>query len=278
MLDLLKRYRAAILLVVYILVAFALLLVDRREYRRLDGPSQLGARVQLHAVEVFSYGAASVGGVTQKLRDLMNVREENERLRAELNRLQDEHARLVGVMQENSRLRALLGLRESLPTAELLPARVIARDTTRYFRVISLRLSADDPRIEVGQPVLSSAGLVGSVSEINGPFVNVTLTVDPRSSVDVVVQRNRARGIVQGIGYDNTYVSRVSYLLRREEVRVGDLVVTSGVGGSYPPDLVVGRIAAVERGQQGLFQEVRVEPAVDLGRLEEVFILLSESR
>lgn len=278
MFDLFKRHRTAILLVFYLGLAFVLLLADRREPRRLDAPSQLGARAQLHALDVISHGSGAFGRFWASFTELLEVREENERLRAELERLQEEHARLVGVMQENARLRALTGFQEAHPNFELLPARVISRDTTRYFRVVSLRLRADDPRVQPGQPVLSSAGLVGQVVEVNGPFANVMLTVDPRSSVDVIVQRNRARGIVQGIGYDNAYTSRVAYLLRREEVREGDLVVTSGVGGAFPPELVVGRIARVERGQQGLFQEVRVEPAVDFGRLEEVFILLTGLR
>ena len=145
---------------------------------------------------------------------------------------------------------------------------------SRFFRVTSVRLDARDARVEPGQPVVSSAGVVGYVNDVSGRYAEVTLAVDPRASIDVLVQRNRARGVIQGLGRDDDYTSRIAYLMRRDAVRPGDVVVTSGMGGRFPADLVVGRVAGVDDSTAGMFQEVRVEPAVDFARLEEVFIVV----
>ncbi|TVR04651.1 MAG: rod shape-determining protein MreC [Deltaproteobacteria bacterium] len=276
MLASLRKYRLALAVGVYLLAAFGLLLADRRgDPYEPHGVVGTGSLVLASASQ--DVGHRMVAGVTTWWRryvDLVGVAEENEQLRSEVNRLRDENARLVGVMQENARLRALVGFQQGHPAYEMLPARVTARDVSPFFRVTSIRIESADARLEPGMPVLSSAGVVGRIQHVEGRRATVLLAVDPRSSIDIVVQRNRARGVLRGRGYDNSYRSEVAYLTRREEVRDGDIVVTSGLGGVFPPDLVVGRIDRIERRDHGLFQQVVVEPAVDFSRLEEVFVLL----
>lgn len=217
-----------------------------------------------------------VTGFVQRFRDAGRARAEADALAKEVERTREENARLAGILQENARLRAMVGFAAAHPRLELVPAKVIGADLTPWFRVTSLRVASGSSQVAVGQPVVSSAGVVGSVSEVAGGIVQVTLAVDPRSSIDVVVQRNRARGVVQGLGHSEDYQSRIAYLLRRDEVKEGDLLVTSGIGGKFPPDLIVGRISKLVSSKQGLFQEATAEPAVDFGRLEEVYIILGE--
>lgn len=217
-----------------------------------------------------------VTGFVQRFRDAGRARAEADALAKEVERTREENARLAGILQENARLRAMVGFAAAHPRLELEPAKVIGADLTPWFRVTSLRVASGSSQVAVGQPVVSSAGVVGSVSEVAGGIVQVTLAVDPRSSIDVVVQRNRARGVVQGLGHSEDYQSRIAYLLRRDEVKEGDLLVTSGIGGKFPPDLIVGRISKLVSSKQGLFQEATAEPAVDFGRLEEVYIILGE--
>ena len=268
------RQRTAALLALYLVVATGLFFSERRS----DGPMGLAGSATFHATAAAQDTLhASVGGfgdIWDRHLDLVNVREENERLRAELERLRDENTRLLGVMQENARLRGLVGFEEAHPQLDLVPSRVVAVDMSRFFRVTSVRLEARDARVEPGQPVVSSAGVVGYVNDVSGRYAEVTLAVDPRASIDVLVQRNRARGVIQGLGRDDDYTSRIAYLMRRDAVRPGDVVVTSGMGGRFPADLVVGRVAGVDDSTAGMFQEVRVEPAVDFARLEEVFIVV----
>lgn len=273
----LRPYRTLGLLVFYVAIAFVLLLTERRTSRAPFGPvADATYQLTAGAQTLTASASASSAGFWDRYLDLVNVREENERMRAELNRLREEHARLVGVMQENARLRSLVGFREAHPALELVAARVVAQETSPYFRVSSIRLEVDDPRVVAGMPVVASAGVVGHVSERSGRNAQVLLACDPRSSIDILVQRNRARGVLVGLGHSNDYSSRIAYLLRRDEVVEGDFVVTSGMGGRFPPDLPVGRIADVSRREYGLFQEVIVEPAVDVSRLEEVYVVISE--
>jgi rod shape-determining protein MreC len=277
--DLLRKYRITWLLGAYVLVSLALVLSERRtpiaEYGTVGSVSMRGV---VSSQSLATSGVASISGFWDTYLDLVNVRASNEVLRAELERLREEHARLLGVMQENARLRALVGFTESYPSLELVPARIVGRDVSSFFRVTSIDIEVDAARVTVGMPVVASAGVVGHIAEVDGSRAEVVLAVDPRSSIDVIVQRNRARGIAVGLGHSNDYSSRLAYLLRRDEVLPGDVVVTSGVGGRFPPDLVVGRIAVVDTAEQGLFQEVTIEPAVDFSRLEEVFVVVAEVR
>lgn len=273
MFDLLKRTRTLILLGVYLLVAAGLLLGARDEGERgLAGDGVYHASAASR--DLTFRASAGIGDAWDRYLDLVAVREENERIRAELDRLHDEHTRLLGVMQENARLRAMVGFAESHAQLELVPARVIAKEVSTFFRVVSIRLEVRDTRVAPGMPVVASSGVVGHVFEVAGPYAEVMLAVDPRSSIDVLVQHNRARGVLQGLGNDDDYRATIAYLLRRDRVAVGDVVVTSGMGGRYPADLVVGRIAAVREQTYGLFQEVEVEPAVDFSRVEELFVVI----
>lgn len=260
---------------VYLVVAAALVLGSRGDAELgIVGTSVL--QVSNAAEDLTHYGLAGVGEAWDDYLDLVAVRRENERLRGELDRLRDEHTRLLGVLQENARLRQMVGFAEAHPQLDLIPARVVAKDVSPFFRVTSIRLDARDSRVRIGMPVVASAGVVGHIDQVAGDYAEVVLAVDPRSRVDVLVQHNRARGVLQGLGHDDDYGARIAYLLRRDEVAVGDVVVTSGMGGRFPPDLVVGRIARVDRRAYGLFQEVEVEPSVDFSRLEEVFIVVGE--
>jgi rod shape-determining protein MreC len=101
----------------------------------------------------------------------------------------------------------------------------------------------------------------------------VLLAVDPKSSIDVVVPRTSGRGILKGIAGDTRYRMRIDYLLRADEVKEGDEVVTSGLGG-WPRGLPVGRVAKVTRLDYGLYQEAEVAPVVEFGKLSDVLVVV----
>lgn len=276
--DLLRRHGRAIVLGIYVIVTFVFLLAERRQPIADFGSVGDASLAAIgHSSHAAAMPVAAIGGFWDTYVDLVGVRQQNAQLRSELDRLREEHARLLGVMQENARLRALVGFMDAYPALELVPARVIGRDVSPLFRVTSIRLQAN-ARVVAGMPVVSSAGVVGHVAQVDAGIAQVVLACDPRSSIDVLVQRNRARGVAVGLGHHDDYGSRLSYLLRRDEVVPGDMVVTSGAGGRFPPDLVVGRIARVREATTGLFQDVVIEPAVDFSRLEEVFIIISDQR
>lgn len=275
MFDTLKRFRTLAIFGIFLLTGAAFVIGGRNAEQGTHGI--IGSTVYQGTATVenaSSYALGGLGTVWDDYLDLVAVRRENERIRAELDRVRDQQTRLLGVMQENARLRAMVGFAEAHPQLDLVAAKVIAKDLSPFFRVVSIRLQVRDARVAPGMPVVSSAGVVGHISEVAAGFAEVTLAVDPRSSIDVLVQHNRARGVLQGLGHSDDYRARIAYLLRRDQARVGDVVVTSGMGGRFPAELVVGRVAEVNEQTYGLFQEVEVEPAVDFSRLEEVFVIV----
>jgi rod shape-determining protein MreC len=135
-----------------------------------------------------------------------------------------------------------------------------------------------DDRVQAGMPVVTTDGLVGQISRVAERFAEVMLTVDEGSAVDVIVQRTGSRGILRGTGDSDAYKARIQYLLRADEVRVGDTVYTSGLGRRFPPNLKVGSVTNVEKRDFGLYQLAEVAPSVNFSRLEEVFVLTEGAR
>lgn len=272
-----RKRRTWVLIAIFLLSGLALTLMEREKPMRHGGPFT-AASIQAAGTSqtALSFLFRGVSHRWARHMYLVGVEEENQRLREELARTHEERARLLGVMQENARLRALVGFAELHPRFNLTPAKVISRDVNEFFRVLNIRIDAGNIRIRPDMPVVSSAGLVGRVESVDGHYAQVLLSVDQRSSVDIVVQRNRARGILSGKSNARDYDCEIGYLLRRDEVRVGDTLVTSGMDEIFPADLVVGTITEVTKRSYGLYQNVRVEPAVDFERLEEVYVVTGQ--
>jgi len=215
-----------------------------------------------------------VAGVGDYWRQLTgdDLAEENEQLRKQVARLREEKSRLIGVLQENERLRKLLDFKRKQPSFDLAPAEVVARDTTPYFRVLTLKIESD-AELEPKMPVVVAEGVVGQIHRTYGAFADVIIVSDPRSRIDAVSQRNRAQGVVQGLGHASDYRAKIAYLRQEDRVREGDVMVTSGMGEVFPPELVIGTVEEVTRRERGLFQKATLRPAVDISRVEEVFVV-----
>jgi rod shape-determining protein MreC len=205
---------------------------------------------------------------------LVDVEQENEHLQSENERLRtmlQDARRGVGRLHH---LEKLLGFRASRGV-EVVGVRAIGRDASPFARALRVRVDLGDRTLRPGLPVVTADGVVGRVGRVFGSYSDVILAVDPKSAVDVVIQRTGGRGILRGIDGTNHYTCRIDYLLRKEEVKEGDLVVTSGVAGVFPKDLPVGRISRVTRRTYGLYQEVEVTPAVDFSSLREMLVILA---
>ena len=205
---------------------------------------------------------------------LVGVEAENERLREKVDRLEAELAARRELVHENERLRLLVGLDERNPDVDMQYARVIATAPTPLFRSVRVDRGSDDG-VEAGDPVMTHQGIVGRVAAVSRHHADVMLMVDANSSTDVLVRRTRVRARVRGMGGDNRVAMRVKYLARTADVRPGDVLITSGIGGTFPKGLRVGTIVSVQRRRFGLYQKARVEPSVDFARLESVMVLAS---
>jgi rod shape-determining protein MreC len=274
MYDFLSNHRPKLVALVLVLMPLIMLVSSDEPAVGVDSSSE-PVQVMRSGLAWTEFGAyqtfAWLGDAWQGLVS-SDLAAENAALREEAARLREEKSRLIGVLQENARLRDLVGFQTRHPEFELVPARVVGRDISPYFRVLRLKLEST-AELAARQPVVVASGVVGQIHAVYGEFAEVVIVSDPRSRVDAVSQRNRAPGIVEGLGHERDYLARVAYLNQKDEIRDGDVMVTGGKGGVFPKEMVIGTVTEVDNAQRGLFQEVRLEPAVDFSRLEEVFVI-----
>jgi rod shape-determining protein MreC len=268
----LARYKDVIVCIIALVVPFFFLKANLKEPHQLTAVDRVILTLSTPIQWAATATAEAVGEVWSSYIYLVDVSDENERLRFENQRLRAENNLYLETEQEVRRLRRMLTFRETF-SGELKAARVIGRGTSEQFRVIRIRLDLGEEQLGKGMPVVTFDGLVGQVSRFVDGYSDVMLSVDRKSNVPVMVQRNGAQGILRGTGELDRYTCEVEYLLRSDEVREGDQLFTSGAGGKFPEGILAGRIVSVERENLGLFQKVVVEPAVNFSRLKEVFVI-----
>lgn len=267
---LLSRYRRVLILALALLVAFALMTLQVRHDRAaLSFARQAILFVVSPFIKVTAVTAGSLGRVWHDYVDLRALREENQRLQQESAILHRRISQLEEYALETQRLQGLLAMRET-SRANYLAARIVGKDATNWFKTLLIDRGSQ-AGLRRNLPVVAPDGLVGRVIEVTLYTAKVQLITDPVSASGGLLQRTRVTGIVSGnLGAG----LKVRYLPLLADVAVGDEVVTSGMGGVFPKGIPVGRVVAVERKSGALFQEAVLQPKVDLGRLEEVLILM----
>jgi rod shape-determining protein MreC len=216
-----------------------------------------------------SYVARAVEGVWRDVSALFRRRAELDWMQDRITTLEEQTVRLDEVERENARLRDLLAFRERL-VGEVLAAAVVGRDATGLARTITIDRGERDGVVK-GAAVLAPAGVVGQVFLASAHAARVLLITDHNSGVDAVVQRTRARGIVEGT-VGEVEGCGLKFVKRTEDLQKGDVVVTSGVDGIFPRGLPIGQLTGVDKRGQGLFQYATVQPFVDFDRLEDVLV------
>lgn len=269
-----KRYRDSVIVLLALAVPFWVLRASMRDPRKISGPDAVIVRLATPLQLVSATLARGISSVWGDYIYLVDVKEDNTRLSSQNARLQERVRKLEALEEENRRLRRLLDLKQSLKT-EVVSAQVIGKNTNEFFRVARVTLDRDARDVGANLPVLSQDGVVGTTLKTAGDTVDVRLVVDAGSSVDVVVQRTGARGFVRGTGDESKYSCSVQYVERTDEVEVGDLLVTSGVGRRFPKGIPVATVTQVVRRDFGIYQQVTATPTVDFSRVEEVLILTS---
>lgn len=269
-----KRLREGAVVAVMLVLALVALRISAKNPGELSNLDRGILAVVAPAQSALSSVARAIGGVVGRYAELTHVRSENDRLRSENTRLRAELMQTKRVAAESGRYQLLLGLKDTTP-AETLAARVISIDASPYFRVARVELDRGEGLVRRGMPVLTPDGVVGRINRVSGQASDVLLAVDPRSSMDVFLPRTGGRGVLRGKAGENGYRCSVEYLMRGEQAREGDLVVTSGLGGAFPRDLPVGKVTRVVPNPSGLYQEVEVTPDVDFARLSEVLVVVA---
>jgi rod shape-determining protein MreC len=224
-------------------------------------PVQAGGELLTRPVRGLFEWASDLGVSRSQLQAL---REQNQSLRVRVAEL--EEARL-----ENERLQALLDLPQAKELKSV-AAHVIGRPTNSWDGVIVIDRGSNDG-VKPGMPVVGPQGLLGQTVLVAPGSSKVRLITDQRSGVAALIQRTRAEGVVRG-----TIDGRLTldFVAKAAPVKVGDVVLTSGMGGVYPKGLPIGEVSEVRREANDLYQFIRVEPASDPAGLEEVLVVVGE--
>lgn len=267
-----KRYRYLVtgIVVVLLLVLLAAATVTFRAQISAFEQRLLAAVAPLQRLATDA--GESVREFWQSLADLRNLRDENAVLRAEVERLRSLEPVLAELLQENERLTQMLGFTPP-PEYAAIAARVVGRGLSNWFSTIEIDRGATSG-VTVNDPVVTQHGLVGKVVRVTEVTATVLLLVDPQSGVGVQVVRSREPAALVGdAAFKGLCTMRM--FSRDADIVPGDHVLTSGLGDVYPASLHVGVVVAVRREEQGLVVLADVRPAVDFGRLEEVFVLVA---
>lgn len=193
--------------------------------------------------------------------------EENHRLKSELARANEIQNRYEELELENARLKKFVNFTQSVP-ATYVAAQVIARDPSPWFKTIMIDKGGSDG-LEKGAPVVVSEGIVGKVIEVAAGYSRVLLITDRNCAVDALVQNSRVRGMVKG---SNKATCSFVYALRKDEVKPGEMIVSSGLDQVFPKGLKIGRVLDVKKVHSQLFQDIIIQTSVDFDRLEEVLV------
>ena len=261
------RIRALALLGIVAGVCLVLLTLQMRG--RSVGASDALALVTTPIQTVLARVNRATLGVWGTYRDWKNVRAENRRLRDETQRLRVEALRVTETDAENQRLRRLLTLKESLPL-ETMAGEIIAREWGGWVRSLTINRGRGDAVARL-TAVIAPDGLVGRIVDVRAGSSVVQVLTDPASTVGAHVVRTRTPGIIEG---EPRGTLRFKYMARDGSgIQVGDVVVTSGLGGLFPGGIPIGRVRTIDDRGSALFSYAQVTPAVDFARIDEVLLL-----
>ena len=200
---------------------------------------------------------------------LISVSEENVRLNKSLKQAEERNNRLKEIELSHDRLKKLFEFKETLHK-RVVAAEIIGRDPSPWFKTIIINKGRREG-VERGMPVVIPEGIAGLVTDVSRTFAKVLLVVDQNSAVDALIQRNRARGIIKG---EPSGRLLLQYVQRKHDVRVGDVVVSSGLDGVFPKGIRIGYVHEVDKPDSGIFQQLAVTPYADFEKLEEVLVVL----
>ncbi|NVL90236.1 MAG: rod shape-determining protein MreC [Desulfobacterales bacterium] len=200
---------------------------------------------------------------------LVEAREECDRIKGMIAKAEIEKSRYLESELACERLRELLEVKSEV-SHRILPAQVVGLDPSGWFKTVIINKGTKEG-VSKGMAVIAPGGIVGHVVGAYYRYAKVLLIIDRNSAIDALVQRTRSRGIVEG---DTSENCRFKYIARKADIKIGDIVISSGLDGLFPKGLRVGAISEISVPPSGLFQEVRVRPFVDFTRLEELLVIL----
>ncbi|MCX7918084.1 MAG: rod shape-determining protein MreC [bacterium] len=272
MLVFLRRHLSTIILLLLILLIL-LIIFWQPKWKQLPFFDRAYRTVQPMLTPIHKAVSKTLQYFQQELRYLARLKQ----LDRELNYIKKENAILrqqirwyMSERQELNRLRKLLALKETLPY-QTVAAEVIATSPSNYYFTITIDKGSQHG-LKRNMVVLAADGVLGRILQVASNASKVLLISDQRSAVGAMIERTRARGIIDGIGKGQCKLTLEQTDI---DVKLGDTVVTSGLGGVFPKDLVLGTITQIDRHpRSGWITAIFVTPTANVFRTEEVLVIV----
>src|SRR5262245_22431976 len=202
-------------------------------------------------------------------RDIASLRQRNTELESEVAELQAQVIQLQQQVGKTQILAALVDFEQANPENRYKAAAVIGRDPSPFLHYVIINRGSNEGILR-GMPVVTNQGLIGRVDAVIADAARVQLITDPASTVNVRLQNAATEASLVGSVPGGLNLPLIPHDIN---VQTGDLVLTSGLGGGYPPDLIIGQVGSVRSRDFDLFQQATVQPVVDFNRLEIVLVI-----
>jgi rod shape-determining protein MreC len=267
----LRRLRSnpLLFLLVSLFICFGLMFLSQSG---ILAPVENLASIPLNVMSgFFNRIALSISGGVTDLTELQNLRQRNAELEEALAQFQSELVELREIASDYNRLAELLDYTTSKANQEFVTADVISVDESNLLRTITINRGARDG-IALGMPVVTGQGLVGRILNVSANASRVLLITSRDSAVSARLQSTRVEGSVQGQTAGNL---RMTMIPLGQPLTVGDLVITSGLGGNFPPDVVIGIVTSARQFEFELFQEAEISSLINFDTLEFVLVMTS---
>ena len=202
-------------------------------------------------------------------RDVTELLQRNAQLENELSHLQSQVIQLQEQLRETEVLYSLLDFARSRPQDQYIAAAVIGKDPSPFLHYVIIDHGSDDG-IQHGMPVVTQQGLVGRVAAVTASASRIRLITDPESVVNVRLQGQNEDALAEGSITGDVTLGMVS---QNVTLNPGDILLTSGLGGNYPTDILVGQVVNVEKTENEIFQTASVQPVIDFVGLRAVLVI-----
>jgi rod shape-determining protein MreC len=202
-------------------------------------------------------------------RDVTELLARNAQLEGEVSSLQTQVIQLQEQLQEADVLYSLLDFARARPQDEYIAAAVIGRDPSPFLHYVIIDHGTDDG-IRNGMPVVTEQGLVGRIDAVTASAARIQLITDPGSVVNVRLQNQNSEGQISGSVTGEITLGMVA---QNVNLSPGEILLTSGLGGNFPTDVLVGQVLEITRSDNQLFQSASVQPVVDFNTIRAVLVI-----
>lgn len=269
----LRNYKSVIFVVFLLIIALIILSYNVK----YDTGGGFFRKIVLEATapaqNALSISIKSVSDAWQRYVILVGLEEKNKNLNKKIDELETKLILYQEGYLEAQRLSKLLDLRNDF-NYQFISALVVAREQASLSKTILINKGSVHG-LKVGMPVIAQPGLIGRLIDVSWNASKVLLLIDASSNVDVILQRTRLQGIIRGAGFRGGILK---YITKNQDVKEGDTIISSGMGGVFPKGLLIGKVSGVEKQDNDLFLKINVAPFADFSQLEEVSILASEEK